>query len=75
MHQEPMDARLHEVIENTRKAHVRAVQASTPHESTESPSNADKSCKSSSWRFDPLAPSLYYGPSDDRPSLPALEVS
>lgn len=70
-----MDTRLQEIIENTRRAHARTVQASTPAEDMGSDNDGFEPSRKSIWRFDPLAPSLYYGPSDESMYLPPLEVS
>ena len=83
LHREPRlenDARptivseLCEVTENTRRVHTPVAEAMTG-ESARNTINLSEPTGYPPWRFDPLAPSLYYGPSDQNIPLPPLHVS
>ena len=70
-----IEAQLQEILESTRTPQVSAsAWASTGTGSSPRGASSAWTSAGHKWTFDPLRPSLYYGPSDGDPFLPPLEV-
>lgn len=67
---EKLEKQLHAVVDTSARAHAEANSASG-HDAY----RFDPGPKVPQWKFDPVEPKLYYGPSDQGLYLPPLDVS